>query len=158
SAPNAALRVGGIAGYAEEATLIDLLSIANVKTHNTLSADVGGTAGDVKDGILRKVYSLARVEGSYAGTGSVGAIIGTMTGTTAANMSDYYGLIGNTYAHGQSYDYLAGYAPGASIVLSVENANFITFEELRGMSLRFETNNDIEIDALLDKIYPLEGK
>lgn len=158
SAPNAVLRIGGIAGYADNAALIDLLSIANVKTNNTLSADVGGTIGYIKDSTLRKVYSLARVEGSYSGTGSVGAISGTMTGTTAANMVDYFAIIGNTYAHGQSYDYLAGYAPGSSIELGVENANFMTFEQLRGSSLRFETDGNKELDTLLDEIYPLEGK
>ena len=154
--PNAKLRIGGIAGLVEGASLIDTLSIANVKSENTKSVDIGGTIGYINDSSMRNVFSLARVEGYFSRTGSVGAIAGTIEGTTTANMFDYYAILGNTYAHGQSYDYLAGYAPDSEIILSSDNTNYKSFDELRSTPPTFNNGNDL--DSILSEVYPLDGK
>lgn len=159
SAPNALLNLGGIVGYAEgkgtiegKTSIVDILALANVKTLSANALNIGGTAGFIDRVDMRKVFSLGRVEGNYSNTGSVGAIVGRAAGIN--NISDYYALKGNTYAHGQSYDNLAGYSPN-----TVFNETYLqTFEQFRGNTLKFESDSEKEIDEILDGVYPLQGK
>ncbi|MFW5780306.1 MAG: hypothetical protein ACOCWI_02515, partial [Bacillota bacterium] len=155
--PNTKLHIGGIAGFMEGATLIDVLSIANVKTdESSYAVDIGGTVGLIKDSVINTAFSLARVEGSYEGRGSVGAAIGTVSGDNT--IENLYALEGNTYAHGQSYDYLAGYVPGTGLSdLQPEDSDqFIDFGGLREINPAFYTSGN-RLNNILEEVYPLSG-
>lgn len=155
TAPNATVYVGGIAGKVEGASILDILNIANIKVEKTLSAHSGGTVGWIKDSSFRKVFSLARVEVSYRSTGSVGAIAGSIYGTTTANMSEFYAIRGNTYKNGQDTNEIVGYAPGSAIVdFSTYMKDFSFFRNGQHV-----LSNGTNIENTLITLYPFaEGK
>ncbi|MGB4033594.1 MAG: hypothetical protein WBM21_02000 [Christensenellales bacterium] len=158
--PYTKIYIGGISGYIEDATIVDILSLANVRTdENSYSVDIGGTAGFIKNVAINTAFSLARVQGNYQGVGSVGAAIGTVSGTNT--IDNLYALIGNTFAHGQSYDYLAGYVAGSGLSENLiqpgdNNNQYIDFETLRGSPLRFDSSSKT-LNEVLSDIYPLDG-
>ena len=70
--PYTKIYIGGISGYIEDATIVDILSLANVRTdENSYSVDIWRYGRIYKNVAINTAFSLARVQGNYQGVGSV---------------------------------------------------------------------------------------
>ncbi len=142
--------IGALVGNADNATITDVVSTIYISA-NGVALNVGAIVGSANNTYIDNVYAVSTVNTSYTGSASVGAIVGTITGTTTA--SYYYD---ETNVYNQTPTGKAIYTDGILTALNI-NGNVIKDVTKFGVDNNILTYNDKEYVIEGEYFYPIIG-